>query len=118
MSEPVTKESILKTCERVAKRGDMLAVHRFKYSRSELRKLCAALCNEGKLKRHGVANPMIYYYRPEDVAVIAKAQMRHEEEMKRIHARNVEWHLAQAEKHPELSDYHHKQAEEERRLSA
>ena len=111
-------DEILATCTRIAKRGEIYQVHRFSDRGAKHRKACAKLKSEGRLVSAGRENPWLYFYRPEDLAVIEAAQARHREAMKQIHAKNVGWHLAQAEKCPILREYHMKEAEKERALAA
>ncbi len=111
------KQSILDVCGKLAKRGEYYQVHKFRYRDEAKRRLCWQLKNDGELIQCATLNPYYFYCRPADVEVINAALAKQAQVLKGIHAKNVGWHLSQAEKSPGLRDYHLKEAVKERELS-
>lgn len=119
---PVSKASVLSTCARIAKCGEMYHVNIYRYGEQNKRKTCFELKAEGKLMQGESVNKCFTFYRPEDVEVIRTAEARHQQRMKKIHAKNADWHIGQAQKHSpdnekSLYHYHMKEAEKERQLA-
>lgn len=113
----VSEESILQTCARIARKGEMYHVNSYRYGENNKRKTCFKLKKQGKLKQGPSCGKLLTFYRPEDLPIIEAAEKRFQKQMKKVHAQNVTWHLEQAESRPELRDYHIKEAEKERLLS-
>lgn len=111
MKVKFTKQEVLTTCARLAKRGERYSVHKYLWRHEQLRKLCMDMVRDGLLVAHGLSGKHYEYSRPEDAEALRKSAERHRAQMKAIYARNVQWNLEQAEKEPVLRDYHLKEAE-------
>jgi hypothetical protein len=120
----MTEDEILSLAARKAKRGEYFTVHKYKYRDEKLRSKVRSMTKAGKLVFNGLRHKDYEYYRPEDRDVLEKQEFAHNERMKAIHAKNVDWHLKQAAKYSNergdpksLYSWHIKQAEVERMLS-
>lgn len=92
---PVTEDSVLQTCARIAKHGQYYHVNIYRYGEENKRKTCFALKKQGKLKQGPIYNKLYSFYRPEDGEIINKKKHELASDMRRIYRKNcrtmIEW---------------------------